>query len=173
MNARKAGLAGGILAGLVGLVMAVAPASAAAAPEAPADAGAGMFAEGTAAPAPAVRTNRGSSRDGRAAVANLDGFCDIFSNGLGDFCIFETDVPLTSAPADFFSSDANTFGARFPGTNISVGANAVSGINLDSFRFVIGYTLPGFTGTSAFAAPGQGGVFADPFLRNLGSLEFV
>lgn len=171
MNARKTGLVGVVLAGLLGLgLAAVAPASAAAAPAAPVDAGAGVFAKGSEARAVPVRTSRGV--DGRAAVSNLDGFCDIFSNGLGDFCIFETDN-FTGGAADFFSDDPNVFGARFPGTNISVGANAVSGINLDSFRFLLAYTGTGFTGTSGFAAPGQGGVFADPFLRNIGSLEFA
>jgi hypothetical protein len=130
------------------------------------------FGKATVATAPSVRKSQGAAVNAPARTSNLDGFCDFFSNGLGDFCIWETD-DFSGGVADFFNAEANLFGARFPGTNISVGANAVSGFNQDSFRFLLAYTGMGFTGVAGFAGPGEGGVFAAPFLRNIGSIEFV
>ena len=117
-----------------------------------------------------------ASRSGGISVQHLDGTCNQYSNGFGDFCLWWTQN-FTNSLADFFIDDCNlndnTFITPGGGQFARVGNNAESDWNFDLVFGARVWTGVNCTGTTGVVPQGSGGNFNSIYINNVEGLQFV
>jgi hypothetical protein len=178
MNTRIIGrAAGAILTGLVASTVIALGQPASAAPSGSANTATGA---GVAAPAAAAVAGTSPSRTakgvGTLAALHLDGACNLYSNGDGDFCLWYL-AGFVGSKADFFVADSNlnnnTFITAGAGQGQVVGNNAESDFNYDLNLGARVCTGINSTGTCGTVPPNSGGNFNSTYKNNVESFTWV
>jgi hypothetical protein len=152
----------------------------------PANAAASAPAANTAkggAPAAVSAGGVGSAATGKAArnsdgvgAAHLDGACNLYSTGDGDFCLWYLQN-YSGSRADFYFGDSNLNNDRFvtagAGQGQIVGNNAESDYNYDRRLTAQVWTGVNYTGTSGIVPPNSGGNFTATFRNNVESFKWI
>jgi hypothetical protein len=127
----------------------------------------------------AVSGKSARNGDGASAgvgAAHVDGVCNLFSNGDGDFCLWYLQN-YSGSHADFFFGDTNLNNDRFnsagAGQGAIVGNNAESDYNYDRRLTAQVYTGTNYTGTFGNVAPNSGGNFTATFRNNVESFKWI
>jgi hypothetical protein len=171
----------GLLLALVGLVGAASPAEAkpaggsAVAPSTRSiTPPAAQLRQGVAAPAKKSLSTTGAP----TAQLHQDAFCDQFSNGTGDLCLWWGSAArgVFGSMSDFYFADSDLFDNVFLtaglGQGSTVANNSESTCNRDLIYTAWVYTGVNFTGTSGYVAPGVCGDFTSTFKNNVESLSW-
>jgi hypothetical protein len=129
----------------------------------------------TSGVSPASRTARTSGLG--VAAANLDGNCNVFTNGDGDFCLWFLQ-DFTGSYADYFSTDTNlcdgdVFVTPGLGQGATVCANAEGDLNADSNFGAEVCTEIGRQGTCGVVPPRGFGNFVAPWRNGVRSFALV
>jgi hypothetical protein len=175
MNTRILGRAAGVL--LSGLVASTVIGLGQAASAAPANTNTGA---GVSAPAAAAvaGTNQARTAKGASTMAamHLDGACNLYSNGDGDFCLWYF-AGFVGSKADFFVADSNlnnnTFITAGSGQGAVVGNNSESDFNYDLNLGARVCTGTSGAGTCGTVPSNSGGNFNSTYKNNVESFTWV
>ena len=138
-------------------------------------------ASGTQVAAPVTGAAAGAARAGAGAATalstmHLDGTCNLYSNGDGDFCLWYL-AGLVGSKADFFISDSNlnnnTFVTAGSGQGQVVGNNAESDFNYDLNLGARVCTGTSGSGTCGTVPSNSGGNFNSTYKNNVESFTWV
>ena len=117
-----------------------------------------------------------ASHTGGVSVQHLDGVCNQYSSGVGDFCLWYFQN-FTGSLADFFVNDCNLndnfFITAGAGQGQRVGNNAESDWNFDLVFGARVWTGVNCTGTTGVVPQGSGGNFNLTYKNNVEGLQFV
>ncbi len=116
-----------------------------------------------------------ASREGGVVVQHLDGACNQYPNGLGDFCLWYYQG-FSGSVADFFTNDCNMSNDLFvspgAGQGRPVANNAESDWNYDLVHSARIFTDANCTGSFGDIGPGSGGNLTPTFRNNVEGFYF-
>jgi hypothetical protein len=161
---------------LAGVVTAASPASAATKDGPPPTAAAPSAPAPTHVAGTSSTTSATSRNSGGVSSKHLDGYCNIYSSGYGDECLWYY-FNYGGSLADFYFADANLNDNYFitpgAGQGQRVGNNAESYANYDQHLSALNWTDPNFNGLAFRAWPNQHGNFPYPYYDNIESISWL